>query len=262
MPGGPTPFGIRVANQPPLAIHRAADFPGGRHLTGPTGAVFTPHGPKNVVMALWLRLDSKAAQQNIMVVQDTPVSAATDIYGIFYDPVADAISAYTSNGVAYKNVSSGFSPTMGLWYLVWAEFGGAAFSITVVKPDGTQQGGSTATGGAYPSPPTPRLGIGSNVDANAPLSGALDSVQMWNDVNTGDFPTYFDTPGDIWHGGKALEFTELPASAPPQSKLQLYLDFNEPTGASSYKDKSQNAFSLTPSGSGVITRILGAGYGS
>lgn len=255
-----------VQTVPSLKAHSAADFAGGRFLVGPSGNHFRPLGPNNIIVATWVRLDAKPAglQQKLVTVSDPPRAgfADGDILGVFYDGTADEFRSYGSNGVGYTVAGTvpAVHPVIGSWYLVVAEFGGTALNISVTNPAGVQVGGSVGFGGVYSNPANANLGVAALPNGGSPLSGALDSTQFWNSTRETDFPAYFGTPGAIWNNGKALDFSELPASAPPTTVLQLYLDYNEPSNAAHYADKSPNAFVLSPSGAGTITRIAGAGY--
>lgn len=271
MPGGHTPFGTRATPVFGPRPHSAADFPGtGRFLAGPvlSGAAGNPFralGPNNIVIACWCRLDAKPAGQSKLFSLADPANpgfAPGDMLGMFYDQPSDQFFAYASNGVGYTLVAPlpALHPVIGTWYQLTAEFAGATISLSVTNPSGVQVGGSVGFTGPYNSPTNLQFAVGALVGGQSPLAGALDSVQLWNSTTTGGFNTYFGAPGAIWNGGKALDFSELPASAPPSSVLQLYLDYDEPTGAGSYADRSPNHWAVTPSGTGIIQRIAGAGY--
>lgn len=265
MPGGHSLFGTRASQSQAPRPHSAAAFPGGSDLLGGSGDGLRPLGPENTIVASWVRLDAKPAANQVIVKLGLPGAPAgnpvNDVLGVFYDHVADAFRAFVCNGVAYQIFPTApeISPTIGLWYLVQVEFGSSAVQVQVDKPDGTTVGGFTGLTIAYNTLANVGLSIGANGDASESVLGALDSVQYWNSTRIVDHPAYFGSPGEIWNAGKALDFDELPASAPPSSVLQVYLNFNEPTGARQYADSSPNHFAFERGG-GVLTRIPGAGY--
>lgn len=264
MPGGHTPFGTRATPVFGPRPHSAAQFPSGRFLTNAGGSAFFPHGPKNMMAVLWVRIDQKNGPVMKIVNVGHSTDATTDILGIDYSQATDQFRAFGSNGspggYTISSPVPAVNPVIGTWYLITVEWGGT-INITVTDPSGVDKGGSTGMVGSYNNLALKPVSLGADPGGLFPFAGAIDSFQVWNDVNSADFPSYFTgPPPGAWNSGRALDFSELPSTVPPSSKLQCYLNFGEPTGSARYADAGPAGLVWTPAGSGTIQRIPGAGY--
>lgn len=251
--------------------HFAGLFPGNAWLTNPGGPSFYPHGPKNFTITYWVRVDVLPAVAAKFFVLGRSTNAAAEVLGM--DVLNNGhVRAYASNGAAYTTIDPVFIATPGVWYYVRVEYAGNSFNAAPVdQPTGTDgAGGSIAFVGPYNSPANQQFSVGSDPDGSFPLTGAIDSFAVWNDVNVGDFNNFFagNSPSEAElfrkppgikgvTPGRAPNYGEIAglADAPPVSKHQLYLDFNT-VGL----DSSPARNNFTQAGAGVITKIKGAGW--
>ena len=97
----------------------------------------------------------------------------------------------------------------------------------------------------------PALYLGERSDNTFPVIGEIDSFAHWRSGNVGAT----GIPASLVNGGKALEYSQLANGANP---IPVWYDFNEATGASTWKDSSSNGVSLTATG--TILSKPGAGF--
>jgi len=244
--------------------HRSAGLAGASSLKNTGHAVFQGPSGTNAFTAFWVKLDTITAATYYSLFDIGIVSA--EVLGMRIDgPTGHVVSfAYTNAGI-FTQIDSLVSLTAGLWYHCQTNWG-ATIINTIYDHTGAAIGGASGANGgdgSYRGTATPPLTLGARSDGTFPISGEIDSFAHWRSGNVagggGPDPTL---PTYLPDSGKAWEYADYAGSAHfalSGSFLSAWYDFNEISGAATWKDSSANGASLTAVGQ--IVSQLGAGYG-